>query len=220
MNAHDIRALTTFVKRLVQSILPAQAAWVGFVVPGSWNPNDGTCTAINGHTLCLDGDTDEFGRAMKPLEVGPFPLLTHYLGQQAGPVGGERVVMLRTEAGPVFLIHHGPDDSVGAPAGEWWVRHYQRVQSFFKLSNDGATRIGGATKIAALTPKFYVGGEDLQDSLAIERQQDVQKAINDLRAQVQQAIDQLASSVQSGKGVPAPTVGDVTVSGSSTSYTV
>jgi hypothetical protein len=218
MTKQDVQMLAGFVKAIVRS-MPFPLPFTGYVAQGSYNPADGTATAIVGHTLCLDGDVDQFGQATKPLEVGPIPILTQYPGVQAGPVGGERVVMLFTDAGPVLLLHHGTDDSPGAPAGEWWAQHYKNKSTFLKLQNDGALRAGGMSKIAMLSPKVYLGGENLGDPNAVMRQKDGQQLATDVINSLMNVIQTLCTYLQAGEGVAAPAPGAVTAQASATSYT-
>jgi hypothetical protein len=217
LTAQDLAALAIWIRQIVRGMLPPQPL-IGFVQPDTYNPKDGTCEAVVGATLCLDGDVDEFGNQTHPLRLRA-PIFVSYIGHQGGPVGGERVAMIHTEGGPIFLLYHGADDSPGAPAGETWLQHHRDDETYVKLQNSGALGLGALSKVVGLAPKFYFGEDNSPDAHAIARQQDNQKLARDIIAACQNAVQQLASMVQSGPGVPPPTIADVTAQASSTSYT-
>jgi hypothetical protein len=116
----------------------------GYVVPGSWDPAEGTIEVLIGDTAAIFTD---YGDAPTTVVAN---LMTPGLGAQYGPVGGERVEMFRTPSGYSALLEHGPDDTPGIPGGEWGIAHRNAdgvYDSFVKLTNDGSTAgdgLGGA----------------------------------------------------------------------------
>lgn len=120
---------------------PAPVARDAVVVAGTHNPKDGTADALFGDTYAIIGDDgDQF------ISYPKIPSVTTQLGDQYGPVGNERAVLIPTQSGYVKLFIHGPDDSPGAPAGERWITHRNAsatVDSYSKFTNDGPTPSDG-----------------------------------------------------------------------------
>ena len=107
----------------------------------SYDPTDGTVEVIFGDGAAIitgrqgDGDTPPTERRI--------PLITNHHGDQAGPIGGERCVVIPTQSGYAAHIIYDEDDSPGAPAGERWITHLDpatgEVNAYIKLTNDGKT---------------------------------------------------------------------------------
>lgn len=123
---------------------PDNALLEGYVVPGSYDPAEGTIEVLLGDTAAIFTD---YGDAPTTIVANMY---TGGIGAQYGPVGGERVGIFRTPSGYSALIEHGPDDTPGVPTGEWVIAHRNAAgvyDSFVKLTNDGPGNgdgLGGA----------------------------------------------------------------------------
>jgi hypothetical protein len=138
---------------------------------GSYNPADGSVDIIQGDTYnqFLDqGDT--------PLPHKSVPIAVPHVGDQYGPLGDERYIIVPVQGGMLAIPHHGPDDSPGAPAGERWIGHRNPVlvagnlaaaaaggpidadvyDVWFKLTNDGVLgdTLGGASLVGGSRQTF------------------------------------------------------------------
>lgn len=95
----------------------------GVIANGSWVPADGTVSVILGDTVsCFQDNGDQ------PIVLHNVPYAVADIGDQSGPSGGERVVLLHTQSGFIAKAHHGPDDSPGAPSGERWITGKKRYK--------------------------------------------------------------------------------------------
>ena len=113
----------------------------GIVASGSWNPKDGTVSVWKLETASTIGDDTE-----QPLLYQGVQLATTVAGHQGPPIGDERVILLRRHSGWLAVLEHGeaagtPDDSPGAPAGEYWYVH-PATKSFQKFENTGNVAVG------------------------------------------------------------------------------
>jgi hypothetical protein len=133
------------VKALIAAMLgqqpPPPIADDALAIDASYDPSDGTITAKYGDTDAMFPDTGDV-----PAMPTRVELATTQIGDQYGPRGNERVVLLPTRGGPVALLLHGPDDSPGAPSGERWIEHRNAagvVDSYIKHTNDGPTHGDG-----------------------------------------------------------------------------
>lgn len=107
----------------------------GIVIAGSWNPVTATIQVVVGDTYAIanDGGGDQF-------DVRTATIATTY-NDQYGPVGGERVFLVRVGGGYIAHFEHADDDTLGAPAGERWIVHRNKsgvIDSYIKLTNDGS----------------------------------------------------------------------------------
>ena len=102
----------------------------GHVVPGTYNPKTGEIDV-----LVLSESTILTSNTEQPLIRRKIDLVTPVHGHQGGPTGGERVVLIPTDAGFIAVLTHGSDDSPGAPAGESWQGH--STGSAIKMQNSG-----------------------------------------------------------------------------------
>lgn len=102
----------------------------GIIADGSYSPKDGTVSVWMTETASLLPSNTE-----QPLPIQGVQLLTPVHGQQAGPVGGERVILIRRHSGWLAVLEHGEEDSPGAPAGEYHYLH--KSGSFYKFKNSG-----------------------------------------------------------------------------------
>jgi hypothetical protein len=145
---------------LIQSVArdhPVPIAREGVVASGSWQgvPNPGadseagTVQVIFGDTAAISPDEE----GDQPIVHQNIPVATTHLGDQYGPVGGERVVIIPTNSGYLALLRHGDDDTPGAPSGERWISHRNaegQYDSTIKLTNDAAPGDGlGAVRTTA-----------------------------------------------------------------------
>lgn len=132
--ADDLIAL---VYKVVAQVLAAQPKpEAGVIVPKSYDPTTGTVQVLIGTTAAIIADTSS-----QPLPRPRLPLMTPVHGMQAGPVGGERCVILRTPGSAGVYLVHDTDDSPNAPAGEFHYLHRNAsgaTDSYFKVTNDGA----------------------------------------------------------------------------------
>jgi hypothetical protein len=111
----------------------------------SYDPTDSTVEVIFGDGAAIivgdggDGDTPPFERGV--------PLITSHHGDQFGPIGGERCIVIPTQSGYAAHLHHAWDDSPGAPAGERWITHRDpttgKVDSYIKFTNAGSATNDG-----------------------------------------------------------------------------
>lgn len=90
-------------------------------------------------------------------------LATTQIGDMAGPIGGERVLLYRTGSGWTALFEHGPDDTPKVPSGERWIAQRNRatgeVMGFIKLLQDGATAHDGLGGFSWTGAYAGIGGE-------------------------------------------------------------
>lgn len=164
LTKEDLEVIADLVTRIISERNPP----VGLdciVSGGSWDSTDGTAQAIIGDTDAANALAQQFGEANAQL-VPPTltPVATTQYGDQYGPVGNERVVLIPTQSGLVTMFTHGPDDSPGAPSGEQWRCHRNaagEIDAFFKHTNDGSTpgdglggaHMGGNAALSQLTTK-------------------------------------------------------------------
>lgn len=118
----------------------------GIIADGSYNAKDGTVSVWLIETASIISNGTE-----QPLLRQGIQLLTPIHGQQAGPVGGERVILIRRHSGWLAVLEHGKDDSPGAPAGEHWYAH--KSGSYHKFQNSGnvSVKATAAHQITAAT---------------------------------------------------------------------
>jgi hypothetical protein len=130
--------LVALIHVIVQQALANQPRGVeGVIVPGSYNPADGTVTVEYAHTGALAQ-----GVAASPLRRPNYPLLSTTHGRQSGPRGGERCTIVPRAGGFGVVLEHDLDDSPGAQAGEEYYVHRNAVgeiDGWVKSTNDGAT---------------------------------------------------------------------------------
>lgn len=194
----------------------------GLAVPGSYRPSDGTVDVMESHTATLsasDGDTP----ANEPIIHKSVPILTPMVGHQSGPIGNERCILIPVKGAWRVIFDHDEDDSVQAPQGEKWIHLQDKdknkvAQSFVKVQAD-AVRLGHTQKATILAPQVILGQDTADDSLGIVRKTDDQQTTNAILQAVQTALNAFAKTVQSGPGVPPPTIGQVTAQASNTSFT-
>ena len=145
LDSSDIQIIATIVSQMIHE-KQERVAEHGVAVGSSWSAVDnagaqidaGTIQSTSGKTAAILGDDGDTGLAKPRLNVA-----TMMVGDQYGPIGNERVVIIPTETAEIALFIHGPDDSPGAPAGERWICHRNpttgKVDSYIKLTNDGST---------------------------------------------------------------------------------
>jgi hypothetical protein len=208
------------VVRMIMEQQEPSGAIEGIIDGASYDPKKGTVTVLVGHTATLDGANDALNEQLKIQNV---PLPTAQVGVQGGPIGLERCVLIRVRGGWRLSLEHGEDDSPGVAPGEYEIHLRDQDPNAVKhcavkVQKD-ATRLGHTQKISALAPRVILGQDDAADSLGLVRKQDLQQAVDDMKNYVQNAFNQLAQTVQSGAGVPPPTVQHVTAQSSTTSFT-
>ena len=133
----------------------------GIVMAGSYDPADGTVSVGIGDTFACLPEDEIFLGYTPPLTYKKVRLATSQIGDQYGPVGGERVDLHPTYGGQQAVLKHGPDDSPQAPAGERWIMQTPLATIIanggklggytqgLKFTNDGATAgdgLGGMTR--------------------------------------------------------------------------
>lgn len=109
----ELAEIQTIVRQQQQPI-----ALDGFIVAGSWDPTDGTAEFVLGDTLSLP-----IAPGQSPIAMPRFQVLVPAVGEQTGPLGGERACLVRRQSGWAITLEHGEDDSPNAAAGEWVKRH-------------------------------------------------------------------------------------------------
>lgn len=126
----------------------------GIIQAGSYDPTVGTVQISIGHTVAAasfnDGDQPDIVTAA---------LATIGYGDQYGPVGNERALVLRAGTHYVALIEFGPDDSPNAPSGERWTIHRNSsgaTDAYDKITNDGATAGDGKAGRRILVGEYAV----------------------------------------------------------------
>lgn len=210
--------LVALIRQLIaQALLERQEAVEGFV--SGYDPDSATIHATVGTTGTLDDDEDPDAQTLRHQ---PVPLLLSSLNAQGGPLGVDRVVLIPYEGGPAALHIAGPDDALGVPAGEYHIFLRDAIlgtvrDAFLKVQSD-ATRIGHTKKISALAPVIIFGADDPNDAVAVIRLTDLQNALDGQRQATQNAINQLAASVQAGSGVAPPTIAQTQAQGSKTTF--
>jgi hypothetical protein len=128
-NATDLAALIADIANR----RPIPQGLDGVVVPGSYNPADGTCDVAIGDTLALPAD----GIA-GPIILKQIQILTPAVGVQTGPLGMERTLLIPRQSGWAAIVEHGTDDSPNAQAGETVIQH-RPTSSALALRNDAKT---------------------------------------------------------------------------------
>lgn len=123
---------------------PRDLVLEGIVVAGSWDASTATCQVVIGDTYSAPSDSGD-----QP-DIEQVTVAVGQIGDQYGPVGGERVTLLRTQSGWIALFEHGDDDSQQVPSGERWISHVNAqgvVDAYLRHTNDGPTTgdgLGGA----------------------------------------------------------------------------
>jgi hypothetical protein len=111
----------------------------------SYDSTDGTVEVLFGDSAAIITGPQGDGDA-PPTELH-VPLITNHHGDQFGPVGGERCIVIPTQSGYAAHIIYDEDDSPGAPAGERWITHLDpatgNVDSYIKFTNAGSTTNDG-----------------------------------------------------------------------------
>jgi hypothetical protein len=195
-----IRTILSIVSTMIARI-PHPVAIEGILASGSYNPQ-------NSSAMSIRGDTFASTSAEEQLTHRNISIATAAHGDQYGPVGDERTILIPTQSGYVMLFEHGEDDSPGAPSG--W--RYINVPYGFRLktTNGLIFQMDDPTGYAQMGA---IGLDATQDAVVTYRY--LHAAIEALRATVQTAFNALAGSVAGGSGITPPTVADVSVSGSS-----
>ncbi len=132
----------------------------GVVMAGSWNPAEGTVQVLVGDTALAAALPDSYDSAM----VVTATIQTPQIGDQYGPVGGERAILHEAQGSWVATFEHGPDDTPNAPSGERWIVHRNAsgvADAYLKLTNSGPTNgdglggtlVGGNGALTAATTK-------------------------------------------------------------------
>ena len=99
----------------------------GVVVSGSWEAAEGTCQVLVGCTIGYESPFFNENGLNQPL-MPVCRIINHAIGDQYGPIGGERAVIWEAGAGWVCKLVHGPDDSSPVPSGERWIQHRSQLR--------------------------------------------------------------------------------------------
>lgn len=115
----------------------------GTIVEDTYNPDDTTVQVAIGEAFANFDDPNQQPYAV----VGK--LFTTHIGISTPPLGGERCVVILTRGIPRVLLNVDEDDSLGTPAGEFWMMHIKPgttgagntpvTDSGVKVTQDGAT---------------------------------------------------------------------------------
>lgn len=139
-------------------------------------------------------------------------LATSQIGDMAGPVGGERVVLFRSPSGWIAMFQHGPDDTPKTPQGERWIAQRNaltgEVMAFLKLTSDGATPGDGLGGFA-WTGKFAGIGDEFQnlpDSAKAFVFEHIEELVGNFMSQMMQSFtDKIAAAlVAASSGATTP----------------
>lgn len=179
----------------------------GVVVAGSYDPGEGTIEVVV-------GDTDAaFGAGTTEREIITATLATGQIGDQYGPIGGERVVLTLTHSGAyVAKLEHGPDDSPQAPMGERWIAHRKPGNgdgppiwdSTLKVTNDGSPGDGKGGLA-------WSGGSrhSVQTIDGLQRiTEDATKQVRDVAGKTSTVLDGLAQAITHDAGGGTKTIVD------------
>jgi hypothetical protein len=158
MMEHILGLVAALVHEMLES--HSTIAREGVVQRDSYNAADGTISVIDGVTAAMFEDDGN-----EPLIHTRVPLASSHVGDQFGPIGGERVVLVPTQSGYIALHRHGPNDSAGALIAERLISHRNRqtkaVDVAIKLTNDGATAgdsLGGLLAVGGSLQSFSTAG--------------------------------------------------------------
>jgi hypothetical protein len=96
----------------------------GIIVAGSYKPDLATVQVTLGHTYAAAS----YPNAGPPVVV-TASLATIGYGDQYGPVGGERALVIKAGTHWIALLEFGTDDSPNVPSGERWITHRKPARS-------------------------------------------------------------------------------------------
>jgi hypothetical protein len=170
-------------------------AYLGYIIPSSWNPKDGTVQVRVKHTAYMTAQANGIDLPLDPIRI---PLLTAGLGHQYGPQGYEDVTVIPRADRWVAIFEHNDITTPGAPAGEHWLVHYTSkavIDLWIKFTNTTgvdilagplfhmATKNGLAINADDSTGILQLGATNLsttQDAVATQRyvQQQIVQAFN------------------------------------------
>lgn len=169
----------------------------GLVIAGSYDPiglQFGNLAMPTVQVLFCDQYADATTDNPSELLSVRATLATTQIGDMAGPVGGERVLLFRTSSGWTALFEHGPDDTPKAPAGERWVAQRNAitgdVMGFLKLTNDGAALHDGLGGFSWTGAFAGIGGEfhALPDEAKAYAFAHAQELVSNLISQTMQSL--------------------------------
>jgi len=218
-------------------------AWAAYIVPGSWNPKEGTVRAHRLHLVAVQSEKGD-----PPLYDVDLPLLTSSYGHQYGPRGYERCTIIPRPHGYAVILEHDETTSPQAPSGEHFLTHYNKtgkIDSSIKFTNDGPAAGDGkagivgmvgallsfvtkgglslriddaANRVVVTAPLVELGADNLDAANnAVIRKTDLDAALSAQAAQFQtQLRTWAAASVQGGSGAGGPSLTAVTSHGSTT----
>lgn len=160
LTQEDLEVIASMVSAIVNE-RPIPISMEGRIVPGSYEPIDGTVQVQIGDSDAayqLAQALGDSGDLTQMLAHPVMPLVGNDPNDQYGPRGGEPVVIENTQSGYVAKLRPdagqvnnrppgpGPFFSVQAPSGERWLCHRNAsgdVDSAIKLTNDGPTEGDG-----------------------------------------------------------------------------
>lgn len=176
MAVHEIMGVVSAQRNAAEQ---SSAALEGVIVAGSYNAADSTVEVVIGDTYALPGFLDP--SQPQATQQGDFvyttilaTLATTQLGDQYGPVGGERVLLFRTQSGWTAIIEHSDDDSPAVKSGERIIGHRNalgQIDASLHLTNDGPIpldHLGGALLGGGGLAKVYT-----RDGIAIVARDDL-----------------------------------------------
>jgi hypothetical protein len=156
---HEIMGVVSAQRNAAEQ---SSAALEGVIVAGSYNAADSTVEVVIGDTYALPGFLD------------PSQPQATQQGDQYGPVGGERVLLFRTQSGWTAIIEHSDDDSPAVKSGERIIGHRNalgQIDASLHLTNDGPIpldHLGGALLGGGGLAKVYT-----RDGIAIVARDDL-----------------------------------------------
>jgi hypothetical protein len=237
--AQTLGAFAQTILAMVSSLISDREplhALEGTVVPGSWNAMDGTCAVRIGDSNSNDGEDGDY---LQDIRVH---LATTHIGDQYGPVGGERISVHHAQSGYVGTFDHGEDDSPGAKSGERFITHRSATGSgqpdgYVKFLNNGqpGDSAGGLSLLAGVLFDVATAGAlqiIMSDHLgyieigapglnatqqAVIRKSDLDAWGASLMTHITTQLDTWATThLQGGTGAVGPTLTSVPSTGSAT----
>lgn len=145
---------------------PPDRVLEGLIVAGSYDPigmQFGQTAMPTVQVLLCDQYADATEDNPSELLSVRATLATTQIGDMAGPIGGERVLLMRTSSGWTALFEHGPDDTPKSPSGERWIAQRNRltgeVLGYLKFLQDGAAPGDGLGGFSWTGTYAGIGGE-------------------------------------------------------------
>lgn len=150
-----LRAMATHAAVQNRAAPDSGTVYEGLVIPGSWIASEGVCMVVIGDTIGFESPFFADGNS----PITPIcRLVTHQIGDQYAPVGGERVHCWEGMGGWLCEFYHGPDDTSQVPSGERWIQHRSQAAVMRAVQGAGEMDSGEGSYDSG------IGGFDLVES--------------------------------------------------------